>query len=132
MQQFAPNNAEQYVGAGAYGANGIGVGTPLTMIHCDAIRPLALKTVFYDAIGVLKKTRGAHGWQGQVSNINGTTNDVGHVNIKFKDDIIYNQLYSQNKITTTNKMAVMVMKGKEINTFHVFHGAPYDATFPNA
>ncbi len=132
MQQFAPKNAEQYVGAGAYGANGIGVGTPLTMIHCDALKPLALKTVFYDAIGVLKKAGGALGWHSQVSNINGTTNNVGHVNIKFKANIIYNQLYNQNKITATDKMAVMVMKGKEINTYHVFHGAPYNAAYANA
>jgi len=128
MEKFAPKNAEQYVGAGAYGVNGIGLGTPLTMIHCDAITPTKLKEAFRQAILAIKSAN----WHSQVSNINQTTNQVAHTNVKFAGSIIYNQLYNQNKITTTNKMSVMVMKAKEINTYHVFHGAPYDATYPNA
>jgi hypothetical protein len=57
---------------------------------------------------------------------------VAHTNVRFTDNIIYNQLYNKNDITTTNRMSVMVMKDKLINTYHVFHGAPYDATYPNA
>jgi len=127
LQDFAPTNAKEYVGAGAYGANGIGFGTPLTMIHCDATTPTKLKAAFRTAILALKHSH----WHNQVSAINGSTNRVGHTNVKFEANIVYNQLYSQNNITTTNKMSVGVMCGKEINTYHVFHGAPYDANLPN-
>ena len=128
MRDFGPKNAEQYVGAGAYGAKGIGLGTPLTMVHCGAITPLKLKNAFRTAILALKSNH----WHNQVSNINGTTNAVGDTNVKFDNDIIYNQLYDKNQITTTSRMSVMVMRAKEINTYHVFHGAPYDSALPNA
>ena len=128
MQNFAPKNAEQYVGAGAYGTKGIGLNTPLTMIHCDDVTPTKLKEAFRTAILALKRQN----WHNQVSVINGTTNAVGETNIKFGSDIIYNQLYGKNDITMMNKMAVMVMLGKGINTYHVFHGEPYNAAFANA
>jgi hypothetical protein len=128
MKGLAPKNAQQYVATGAYGAGGIGQGTPLTMIHCDAVTPTKLKEAFRQVILAIKSGN----WNSQRSNINQSTNSIAHTNVKFTSDIIYNQLYNQNKITTTNKMSVLVMKGKDINTYHVFHGAPYDATYPNA
>jgi hypothetical protein len=127
MQNFAPKLAEQYKGAGAYGANGIGQGTPLTMIHCDEVTPHNLKEAFATAIRAIPSKK----WQTQVGN-NGSKNSVAHTNVKFTSNIIYNQLYKLNKITQTNRMAVMVMKAKEINTYHVFHGEPNNATYPNA
>ncbi len=124
MEEYAPGNAAKYNAVGAFGANGIGFGTPLTMIHCDAVTPFKLQKAFADAILLLSKS--TQNWAPQ----NGV--QVAHVNIKFNEDIIYNQLYNQNKITKTNKMSVMVMKDKLINTYHVFHGAPYNNAYPNA
>ena len=128
MTEFAPANAKQYVGAGAYGANGIGLGTPLTVIHCDAVTPAKLKAVFYDAIKTIRSTD----FHPQVSNINGTTNQVAHVNIRFQSKIVYNQLYDRNKITETDRLSVLVMRGGPINTFHAFHGGVYNRDYPNA
>lgn len=124
MEEFAPAHAAQYEAASAFGANGIGFGTPLTMIHCDAITPTRLKAAFGEAIALLNKN--SSNWHDQGGH------KVAHVNVRFKEDIIYNQLYDKNKITKTSRMAVMVMKDKMINTYHVFHGAPYDPTYLNA
>jgi hypothetical protein len=124
LTAFAPKDAAQYNAANAYGANGIGIGTPLTMIHCDAVTPTKLKEAFATAILAIK----SNNWQDQGV----PPQKVAHTNVRFKENIIYNQLYSKNDITTTNRMSVMVMKDKLINTYHVFHGAPYDGTYPNA
>ncbi len=124
MAVFAPKHAAQYNAADAYGGAGIGLNTPLTMIHCDAVSPAKLKEAFATAILAIKSNH----WHDQGV----PPHKVAHTNVRFKEKIIYNQQYNRNDITTTNRMSVTVMKGKTINTYHVFHGAPYNDTYPNA
>jgi len=126
MMQFAPAHAVQYNAANAYGANGIGFGTPLTMIHCDAegMTPHKLQIGFATAIDAI----GAKHWHSQGN----PPHIVAHTNLRFRENIIYTQLYNKNDITTTNRMCVMVMQDRAINTYHVFHGGPYDPKQPNA
>ncbi|HEY4249592.1 MAG TPA: hypothetical protein VGM87_00240 [Roseomonas sp.] len=124
MTEFAPKNAVQYNSVNAYGANGIGQGTPLTMIYCNSVTPAKLKLAFANAILAIP----SRDWANQGN----PPNKVAHTNVRFTDKIIYNQLYNVNNITTTNRMAVMVMQDKHINTYHVFHGAPYNAAYANA
>ena len=120
MKEFAPKHAIQYNADNAYGAKGIGFNTPLTMVHCDATTPAKLKEAFAKAILAIKD----YDTQGVVK--------VGHVNVVFSQDIVYNQLFSRNDITVTNRMSVAVMRDRLINTFHVFHGDQYDPAYPSS
>lgn len=122
MTENAPKNAAKYNAQDAFGANGIGNNTPLTMIHCDAVTPAKLKEAFAQAIDAITSRQ----WEPQRGQ------QVAHTNVRFKDAIIYNQLYNANKITKTTGMAVMVMRDRAINTYHVFHGAPFNPAYPNA
>lgn len=124
LLQYAPAHAAEFNAANAYGMKAIGFNTPLTMVHCnaDGMTPHKLKTAFADAIAAI----GSGAWESQGAH------QVARTNVRFKDKIIYNQLYNKNDITVTNRMCVMVMKDRALHTYHVFHGEPYDASQANA